>query len=72
MKGIALGRMLLIAFLLPGCSPPDRQEKGKAIRDAVDTVIIQRPKFETGVRASRKIRRLSAEHRKDLEEAMGD
>jgi len=72
MKQIVPGMMLLLAVLLTGCSPQERKKKGEAIRDAVDTVVIQRPKIEAGVRAGRKIRSISAEHQKDLEAVMGD
>jgi len=68
----ATAAVLLVCLLLPACSEQTRKEKGTRIREAVDTVIIQRPKIEAGVRAGRKIRRISAEHQKDLEAALGE
>lgn len=61
----------LLAAALSACSAEQRKEKGKAVGDAIDTVVIQRPKVEAGVRAARKIRQISAEHQQDLNEISG-
>jgi len=70
---VLLGMSLAVAA---GCGPASGEHGKKsraraAVDDVVDTVVIQRGKLEAGVRAGKKIRAISAEEKKDLDEVMG-
>jgi hypothetical protein len=72
MKRIVLG-ILLVGLV--GCSPNGQQSSGQkkqsGASDAIDTVVIQKGKVESGRKAANKVKEVGAQRQQDLDEVMG-
>lgn len=76
MKKLCLCLMILA---LVGCdqlaqleNKPEKKKAKSGLSDAIDTVVIQRGKMEAGRRTANRVRKLSADHQKDFEQALGE